>query len=124
MSDPRIIILSITTFIIAWLGLIGYKRSREHIAFSIFVFSVAVWASTLSIFYLVQNGWATDFWARMVYVAGSFVAAFFYQFARIFVDKSISRSWRILIFGSASFLALVYLFTDLFIKGPLIQGEV
>ena len=124
MSDYRIIILSITTFVIAWLGLIGYKRSREHIAFSIFVFSVAIWSATLSIFYLAQGGWATDFWARIVYVSGSFVAAFFYQFARIFADKNISRSWRIMIFGSALFLTLVYLFTDLFIKGPLIQGSV
>lgn len=124
MLDFRIVILLLITFFVAWLAIIAYRKSRENLAFSLFVFSVGVWSLALALFYRAGSDFGNEFWGRMVYATGSLIAVFFYQFAAIFVFKKINPVWRIIIFALTIFLVYIYIFTPLFVKNVFIEGAV
>jgi len=120
--DLRFVVPFALSFIISWLALIIHRKSREHFAFIMFVISVGLWSFTLGMFYTADTPALIEFWGRMVYVAGTFIASFFYNFTLVFSQGKIN-TWRyILTFVPAVFLAYIYLFTDLFVATALSIG--
>ncbi len=122
MVDYRIILLLSITVVLIWLSIVMYRRSREHIYFSLFVFSVGIWSFTLGMLYLSTSLRFLDFWSRMVYVSGSIIPVLFYYFSVVFTKRKIQRWVFVLLFLSVVLVSYVYLFTPLFLAGVMVEN--
>lgn len=122
MPDFRIITLFSTTLLLAWLGIIVYRRSREHLIFSFFVWSVTLWSLALGIFYTLNTSDAINFLGRMVYVFGSIIPVLFFEFSLAFTKKRVSWLEHAAILLPSAALTYIYLFTPLVIQQVFAQG--
>ena len=124
MNDYRIVILATVVFIVAWLSIISYRKTRDRIAFSAFAGSIAFWALSLTFFYFAENGPFLDFWGRLVYISGGFIAFLFLRFALLFSGKKLQTISSMLLALPWAFLAYLYFFTPFLIKKILLFGLV
>jgi len=84
--ETKTIILFVTAALNLTLALIVYSRGGKNPitrSYAAAVLSVAAWAYGHGMFTL-ENNTSPLFWFYFTYVAGAFIATFFFQFARIF----------------------------------------
>jgi len=126
--DFRVLALFIMTVLLFGVGLLVYFKNRKsivNISYGLFVIFMALWSLGLAMFYISSEIDKIFFWAKFLYVAGSFIAAFFFYFSLVFpLGKiSISRFKQFFIFVPNIILFILFFFSDFILQGVIIQAE-
>ncbi|HEY5594489.1 MAG TPA: ATP-binding protein [Nitrospiria bacterium] len=121
--DTKTIILFVTAALNLALSLIVYTRGGKNPitrSYAAAVFSVAAWSFGHGMYALADNPFSL-FWFYFTYVAGAFIAFYFFHFARIFPNPNHSSPMLL----PAKLLSIgfpILVFAGLFVPQLLIQS--
>ncbi|MBI2121652.1 MAG: ATP-binding protein [Candidatus Sungbacteria bacterium] len=119
--DPIILATLLVALIVAAISLIFYFQSQGYVAsvaYSIFVFTAAMWGFGVSLFLWTSSPMLSDLSARFLYLAGGFTAPAFYFFVETFIsDSKLPRIKTFAIFVTSFILFILYFFSDFIIGG-------
>ena len=81
-----IIATGLLNFFLSFAVLIRNNKNSTNISFAIFSFFLGIWAFGIAFFRIVENPIAALFWAKVIYIGGSSIAAPLLYFSLVFPE--------------------------------------
>ncbi len=118
-------ILPLTVSLLAvFLGGVVLWENRKSKVNRLFFFEatfIALWLFSYFMMYSTSSIEKADLWARICYLAVSFLVPFFFQFSNVFIGNKEYKNTAVYLYASAVILAVLVFTTDLLISGAALR---